>query len=122
MSTGKYLLGAVLLLVFVAAAGLFLEKFSQSEPKTTEFSVRNFFEDEYGKVNVTYTQPLDQYKACLIAGNASQLTHLTRFTCSTFLKSGENWQIGYMPNEQTIYLFTIYEKEKKVVMTPGMAQ
>ncbi len=122
MPVRKFLPIVLIFSILLVGLGLLLENISRNSQKTMEFSVRNFFEDEYGKVNVTYSQPLDQYKACLIAGNASQLTHLTRFRCSTFLKSGDDWQIGYMPDERTIYLFTIYEKEKKVVMTPGTAQ
>ncbi len=113
---------ALLFSILLIGFGLLLERFLQNIPTTVEFSVKNFFNTELGKINATYIPPLDQYKACEIAKQAASQTSLQAFRCTGYNKQNENWQIVYQPSPANIYVFAINEKERIVVISVGQAE
>lgn len=120
MSARKFAVFAIVLFIFVTGFGLWLEQ-KANEPKTVEFSVKNFFHAELGKINATYTQPLDAQQACTIATAAATQTSLESFKCTGYNKDGENFQIVYQPSPANIYVFNIDEKKQEILINVGQA-
>ena len=112
---------AIIIVLLIALAAVIFLGLQKSGPQTVEFTVKNFANTELGKVNVTYTQPLNEYTACDIATAAAAQTSLQAFKCTGFNKEGEDFQIVYQPSPANIYVFTISEKEKLVVINIGQA-
>lgn len=120
MSARKFATLVAILFIFVAGFGLWLEQ-KANEPKTVEFSVKNFFHTELGKINATYKQPLDAQQACTIATAAATQTSLQSFKCTGFNKQDENWQIVYQPSPANVFVFTIDEKKQEILINVGQA-